>query len=79
MNAGQEDLIPEEEAVRLLGVAVWRLRELAAQGELRAVRVESPGGPQVMYFRDEVLALRGRIRGGPEVDVGEEWPDVIGG
>ena len=80
MSAEQEELIPEEEAARLLGIAEWRLGELAAQGELRAVRAEGPGGQRVMYFLGEVLALRERIKGTPELedtDENEEWPDVI--
>jgi hypothetical protein len=79
MSAGQEELIPEEEAARLLGIAEWRLRELAAQGELRLVRVEGPAGPRVMYLAAEVLALRGRLGGTPEEDDDEEWPDKIEG
>ena len=76
--------MPEEEAAGLLGVAEWRLRELAGMGELRLVRVERPGGEQVMYFAGEVLALRDRLRGEPEdipaEDEGAEgWPDLIGG
>jgi hypothetical protein len=82
MSAEQEELIPGEEAAKLLGMAEWRVRELAEQGELRTVRAEAPGGPWVMYFLGEVLALRERIRGVPEAndtDENEEWPDVIEG
>lgn len=77
MGAGQEELIPEEDAAQLLGIASWRLRELAAEGEFRAVFAESPGGRRVMYFLGEVLALRGCLRGGGAEEA-EEWPDVIG-
>jgi hypothetical protein len=76
MIAGQEELIPEEEAA-LLGIAWWRLRELAAEGELRMILAEVPGGRRLMYFPGEVLALKGRLRGG--VEEVEEWTDVIGG
>ena len=79
MSAGQEELMPEEEAARLLGIAEWRLKELAAEGELRLVHVEGPAGTLVMYFKGEVLALRERLRGKPEADEAEEWPDVIDG
>lgn len=82
MSAGREELIPEEEAARLLGVAAWRLRELAAQGELRLARAEVPGGERVMYFLGEVLRLRERIRGaaqGDDADEAEDWPDIIDG
>ncbi len=76
--------MPEEEAAGLLGVAGWRLRELAVMGELRLVRVVAPGGEQFMYFAAEVLALRDRLRGkpgdGPSEDEGAEgWSDLIGG
>ena len=75
-------MMPEKEAAALLGLAEWQLRELAGLGELRLVRVEAPGGEQVMYFAREVLALRERLRGkpedGPAADEGaEEWPDLI--
>ena len=78
MDAGQEELMPEGEAARLLGIAEWRLKELAAQGELRLVHVEGPYGMQVMYFTSEVLALRERLRGAPETVDAEEWPEFIG-
>jgi hypothetical protein len=78
-------LMPEEEAAELLGIAEWRLRELASLGELRLVRVEGTEGQRVMYFAAEVLALRERLRGRPEAcetetadDDEEEWPDLIG-
>ncbi|PYS75986.1 MAG: hypothetical protein DMF66_17215 [Acidobacteria bacterium] len=82
MSAEQEELITEEEAAKLLGMAEWRIRELAAQGELRTVQADAPGGPRVMYFIGEVLALRGRISGASgadDTDENEEWPDVIEG
>ena len=84
MSAGQEELMPEDEAAELLGIAEWRLRELASFGELRLVRVEGTEGERVMYFAAEVLALRERLRGQPEEGETEtadddDWPDLIEG
>lgn len=84
MSAGQDELMPEEEAAELLGIARWRLRELATFGELRLVRLEGPEGERVMYFAAEVLALRERLRGRPDevstedADDDDEWPELIG-
>ena len=75
-------MMPEMEAAGLLGVAEWRLRDLAGMGELRLVRLEAPGGEQVMYFAGEVLALRERLGGklgshSAEDEGAGEWPDLI--
>lgn len=83
MGAGQDELMPEDEAAELLGIAGWRLRELASMGELRLVRVEDAEGERVMYFAAEVLALREGLRGEPKAGEAEaadddEWPDLIG-
>ena len=76
---GPEELITAEDAAGLLGVSVERLLEYAALGELRAVTVKGPEGLEVMYYRGEVLQLKGRL-GRRSGEVGaEEWPELIGG
>ncbi len=77
MSAGQEELMDEQDAARYLGIAPERLRELAAQGEIRVVVVRALDEIEVMYFRGEVLRLKEQLRGQESKPETEEWPDMI--
>ena len=74
MSTEQEELIPEDEAARFLGVTPQRLKEFIAEGSLHGALVKGPNGLEVMYYRGEVLKLKERLRG---EESEEEWPDVI--
>lgn len=78
MSAEQEELIPEEDAARYLGVPPERLRLLAVQGELQLVVVNGPNGQESMYLRGQVLRLKEALRRNESKADTEEWPDVLG-
>lgn len=77
MSAEQEELIDELDAARYLDISLERLTELATEGEICVVVIQTPDGIEVMYFRGEVLRLKEKLRSQESKSEAEEWPDMI--
>lgn len=77
VSAGQEELITEDEAARLLEVTREDVRFLASEGALQSIEVQTPGGDMTFYYRGQVQNLKGRLRQRGKAAPPEEWPDVI--